>query len=115
MSMPAVRLLKMQSSDVADLLAFQLKLHHAPLFEREYRLCQERRFRADFYFPTSQLVVEVDGGGWINGRHSRGNGMDSDAEKSAIIAKMPARLMRVTPKFVKNGHAVQWILEALKS
>jgi len=114
-TVPAVRLLKMQPNDAAELLAFQLKAHKAPLFEREFRIDPVRRFRIDIFFPKERLAVEVDGGGWVQGRHSRGGGMDSDAEKSALIARLPARLLRVTPKWIKNGQAVQWILEALKS
>jgi|SRR6185312_1807954 len=115
MTLPAVRLLHMQPNDAAELLAFQLKAHKAPFFEREFRIDPKRRFRIDIFFPKERLAVEVDGGGWINGRHSRGNGMDADAEKSALIARLPARLLRTTPKWIKNGHAVQWILAALNA
>lgn len=111
----AVKLVHMQSEDVAELLAFQLRAHKAPQFDREVRIVPDRKFRMDIYFPRERLAVEVDGGGWVNGRHSRGYGMDSDAEKSALIARLPARLLRVTPKWVKNGHAVQWILDALNT
>lgn len=96
-----------------ETLAFQLKAASAPLFERQFPIVAGRRFRADFYFPVGRLVVEVEGGGFINGRHSRGTGIESDAEKSACIARMPARLMRVTPGQVKRGEALDWILKAL--
>lgn len=111
----AVKLVHMSSEDITGLLAFQLKAHHAPQFDREFRICPERKFHIDIYFAKERLAVEVDGGGYINGRHSRGYGMDSDAEKSALIARLPARLLRVTPRWVKNGHAVQWILTALNT
>ncbi len=107
--------LRAKRSEPEEHLAFQLKAVKAPLFERQFRITPERKFMADFYFPTGKLVVEVDGGGWINGRHSRGDGMDLDAEKSALIALLPARLMRVTPKHIYNGNAVEWILKALKA
>lgn len=98
-----------------DTLAFQLKQVKAPLFERQFRITPERKFKADFYFPVGRVVVEVEGGGYINGRHSRGAGMESDAEKSALIAQMPARLIRVTPSQVKKGLALDWILKALST
>lgn len=104
---------KVTKSEPEERLAFQLKAVGAPLFERQFRIHPERRFFADFFFPTGRLVVEVDGGGWANGRHSRGYGMDSDAEKSALIAAMPARLIRVTPKWINTGEALNWILKAL--
>lgn len=102
-------------SEPEELLAFQLKaVPERPLFERQFRIHPERRYKADFFFPKSRLVVEVDGGGWVNGRHGRGQGIENDCEKSSLIAQMPARLMRVTPKQVQKGDALKWILEALK-
>lgn len=105
-------------SEAEDQLAFQLKaIPEKPLFDRQYRIHPDRKFMADFYFANvkgTPLVVEVDGGGFVNGRHSRGMGIERDAEKSALIAAMGARLMRVTPNLVRNGKALKWILEALK-
>ena len=103
------------TSKPADELAFHLLATKAPFFEREFRIVSARRFRADFFFPLARLVVEVDGGGWVNGRHSRGDGIENDAEKSALIAQLPARLMRVTPKQIKDGRALDWILKALST
>lgn len=102
-----------------DLLAFQLKaVPERPIFERQFRIHPNRKFMADFFFPrvkgSSALVVEVDGGIWTGGRHVTGRGVESDCEKSSLIAAMPARLMRVTPNLVRNGKALKWILEALK-
>jgi very-short-patch-repair endonuclease len=109
-----VRLARTEVS-AEDQLAFQLaSIPEQPQFIRQYRIHPDRKFVADFFFSQGPLVVEIDGGGYINGRHSRGQGIENDAEKSALIAAMPARLIRVTPKHVENGLAVQWILEALK-
>lgn len=95
-------------SSPEDELAFQLKAAKI-LFERQFRIHPDRRFKADFYLPKPRLVVEVDGGGYVNGRHSRGKGMERDCEKSAYIAQMPARLIRVTPKHIRSGEALRWI------
>lgn len=96
-------------SEPENLLAFQLDAARIP-FERQYRIHPERRFRADFWLPAPQCVVEIDGGIWTAGRHSRGAGITRDCEKSAYIALMPARLLRVTPDQVKSGRALDWIL-----
>lgn len=105
-------------SAAEDLLAFQLKACGVFDFEREAPIAGGRRFRADFHFynaeyPERQLVVEVEGGAFIQGRHARGAGMRNDCVKSALIAAMPARLIRVLPEHVKSGEALQWILTAL--
>ncbi len=99
-------------SSPEELLAFQLRAAQAPAFERQFRIHPQRRFRCDFYFPGARLAVEVDGGGFIGGRHSRGAGIESDCEKSALIALLPARLLRVTPRQVRDGRALAWILAA---
>ena len=104
-----------KQSEPEENLAWQLKVAKAPIFERQFRITPERKFMADFYFPVGRLVVEVDGGGWVNGRHSRGDGIERDAEKSALIAQMPARLIRVTPKQINNGRALDWIFKALQA
>src|SRR6185312_3510938 len=99
-------------SAAEDALAFQLQSSHLP-FERQVQIHPDRRFRADFYIRAVRLVIEVEGGGFVNGRHSRGKGIESDAEKSFYIARMPARLIRVTPDHIKDGRALKWIQEAL--
>ena len=97
-----------QRSSPEDELAFQLKAAKI-LFERQFKIHPDRRFLADFFLPKPQIVVEIDGGGYVNGRHSRGKGMERDCEKSAYIAQMPARLIRVTPKHIRSGEALRWI------
>ena len=65
------------------------------------------------WFAGAKLGVEIDGGGWTGGRHSRGAGIERDCEKASHIAMAGYRLMRVTPGQVKRGEALQWILVAL--
>jgi very-short-patch-repair endonuclease len=103
-----------RGSKPEDALAWQLRAVKAPAFERQFRIHPDRKFLADFYFPLAQLVVECDGGGFVGGRHGRGLGIEKDAEKSAYIACMPARLLRVTPTQIKDGRALAWVLEAVQ-
>jgi len=79
----------------------------------EHRFCPTRRFRIDVAFPAQMLAVEIEGGGFVGGRHSRGLGMESDAEKSALLAILGWRLIRCTPRQVKNGVAYAWVRQAL--
>lgn len=75
----------------------------------EHRFHETRRWRFDLAFISEKLAVEVDGGGWINGRHSRGGGIEADCEKYAEAMKLGWRVLRVTPKQVQNGMALRWI------
>jgi len=84
-------------------------------WEAEYRFHPVRRWRFDIAFVDRKIAVEVDGGGWIQGRHSRGGGMHSDAEKLSAAAILGWRVLRVTPQWVRSGDAVRWIQEALRA
>ena len=94
-----------------QLLAVQLEqagIHYV----REFVVAPPRKYRADF-FVALDLLIEVEGGAWINGRHSRGSGMEADCEKSALAAARGYRLLRVTPAQVDDGRALQWIQDAI--
>lgn len=95
----------------ADLLAFHLKAAKIH-FEREHRLCKDRRWRLDFLI-AGILAVEVDGAIWTGGRHSRGAGITSDAEKLNQATLMGYKPLRFTPDHVKSGYALRTIEAAL--
>lgn len=50
------------------------------VFSKLIKGCR-RKFRADFYCPHSMLIVEINGGEWIQGRHTRAVGYQNDLEK----------------------------------
>ena len=99
------------TSSAETLLAVQLEQAGIP-FEREFVLAPPRKYRADFYVARD-LLIEVEGGAWIGGRHSRGSGMENDCEKSALAAARGYRFMRVTPAQVDDGRALAWIRDAV--
>jgi hypothetical protein len=110
-------------SDAETLLAVKLEQAGIP-FEREYRFAPPRRWRADFiaWHPAysgfrmadrTAMLVEIDGGGYVAGRHSRGAGMEKDAEKQSAAAILGYRVIRCTPKQVNDGTALKWIRQAL--
>lgn len=41
----------------------------------------QRKWRFDLAYPNLKIAVEVEGGIWIAGRHTRGAGYKSDCEK----------------------------------
>ena len=47
------------------------------------------------------------------GAHSTGAGITRDAEKASLAAIQGYRLILVTGKQIKSGHAINWIREAL--
>jgi hypothetical protein len=115
-----------QRSNGELLLAVQLEQAGIP-FEREYRFAPPRKWRADFaivlfkhpsepaYAAPEQvdILVEIDGGGWVQGRHTRGSGFEKDAEKASAAAILGYRVIRCTPAQVNDGRALSWIRQAL--
>lgn len=96
-------------SAIEEQLLIQLKGVIKSVPEREYRFHATRRWRFDFAYPHLKLAIEVEGGSWINGRHSRGKGMSADCVKynTAIIDGW--RVMRFTSDLIKSGEAIKMI------
>ena len=83
-------------------------------FVREFRFHPDRKFRADFMVGLD-LLVEVDGGTWVEGRHNRGSSIAAEYEKGALAAIRGYRVIHATSEQVADGTCLRWILEALRS
>lgn len=79
----------------------------------EFKFHPVRKWRADFAFPAHRILIEIEGGVWVNGRHSRGAGYSADCEKYSHAALLGYRVFRFTPDMVKSGEAVLMVKEAL--
>jgi hypothetical protein len=55
-----------------------------------------RDWRFDVAIPEYQIAVELDGGTWIQGRHSRGAGVISDMDKINAATVRGWRVLRYT-------------------
>ena len=71
-----------------------------PAPEREYRFHPTRKFRIDFAWPSRKLAVEIDGGIWTGGSHSRGSGLLRNYEKRNAMAILGWRLLCYTPQSI---------------
>lgn len=74
-----------------------------PLPEREYRFHPIRRWRMDYAWPAQKVAVEIQGGTWQGGRHSRGPGYEADCEKQNTALAMGWQLLRYTPGMLKTA------------
>ncbi len=52
-----------------------------PALEREFRFHPVRKWRADFAHIESRTLIEVEGGVFVQGRHTRAAGFIADCEK----------------------------------
>lgn len=72
----------------------------------EYKFCDTRRWKFDFACEALALAIEIEGGVFTRGRHSRGTGMVADMEKYNTAILLGWRLLRYTPQQFDAGH---WI------
>lgn len=95
-------------SELEDELAFQLKAAKIP-YEREIRFHPKRRWRWDFVVQDTKIAIEVEGGIWGMGRHTRGAGFQKDAEKGNEAVILGWKVLRVTPQHIRSGQALEWV------
>jgi very-short-patch-repair endonuclease len=95
---------------LGQLRALSMSDHPLPMPVQEYRF---GRFRFDFAWVDRMLAVEVDGGTWTGGRHTRGAGYERDCVKFAEAMLAGWRVFRVTTDQVESGAALAWIERAL--
>lgn len=81
---------------------------------REHRFHPTRRWRFDFAFPDQKLAVEIEGGIWTGGRHTRGSGYKGDMEKYNEAALLGWKVLRFDGEAVRKGTAIEMVLTALK-
>lgn len=89
---------KLESRLLAD-------IHAAGLPEpvREYRFDATRRWRFDLAWPDRMLAVEVEGGVWTGGRHTRPTGFIADAAKYNAAAAQGWTVLRFTRTEIMGG------------
>ena len=78
-------------------------------FEQEFEFHPKRKWRADFHLVGKKILVEVEGGIWSGGRHTRGKGYIGDMEKYNAATMMGFQVIRFSTDQVKSGHAIQQI------
>lgn len=63
----------------------------------EYAFHPKRKWRFDFAFPLHRVAVEIDGGIWSQGRHTRGSGYLRDLVKFNTAALLGWRVLKYPP------------------
>ena len=100
-------------SQLSDLLKFQMKSAGIPKPFEELEFHNERKWRFDFAWPQFMVAVEVEGGIWSGGAHTRGAHFISDCQKYNEAAIIGWWVLRFPTNMIKDGSALIQIERAL--
>src|SRR5688500_13730349 len=92
----------------------QCQLAGFPVPAAEFRFHGTRKWRFDYCWPAQKVALEVQGGIFQQGRHTRGAGLEKEHEKLNAAAAMGYRVCYVTPKQIANGEALSVVKAALE-
>lgn len=82
--------------------------------EREYAFHAKRKWRFDFAFPDKKIGVEIEGGTWSSGRHSRGPGYEKDLSKYNAAARDGWIVLRFTTRMATSGEAIEEVAAVVR-
>ncbi len=106
-----------QVSEAARRETFSNMLRSArlPMPTPEHRFDAKRMWRFDYAWPDAKVALEVEGGAWTNGRHTRGKGFIADLEKYSEAAVQGWCVIRCVPAALTYVSTENLIRRALKS
>lgn len=98
--------------------------HDLPIPEHEYQFAPPRKWRFDYAWVVNyegipqkiervKLALEIQGGLFTGGRHSRGPALLKEHEKLNTAVILGWRVLFCVPKDLETGKAFEWVKKAL--
>jgi very-short-patch-repair endonuclease len=81
--------------------------------ESEVAFCKGRKFRFDFAIVDKKIAIEIEGGIFSGGRHTRGAGFTKDMEKYNIAVENGWVVLRYSPAEIKKTSTFEQIKKVL--
>lgn len=108
---------KAKASDIAssDLFTALCRSDLRVACVRELKFHPVRRWRFDYAIPSHKVAIEVEGGVWTQGRHTRPKGFLGDMEKYNTATAMGWRILRVTPDTLTTGATLDLVRQTLSA
>ncbi|NRA60837.1 MAG: hypothetical protein HRU25_07970 [Psychrobium sp.] len=105
-----------RSKKQAKILKYEVDalLREFPWHEEEVRFHDKRRWRFDYAWPDSFVALEIHGGVFSKGRHTRGKGFTEDRVKMNSAQLLGWIVIEATTDQVKQGLMVTWLRQAFK-
>lgn len=104
-----------RTSHLEERLALFLASAKLPVPVRELRFAPPRMWRFDFAWPDRFIAVEIEGGVFVRGGHSRGVDFTDDCEKYDIAALLGWRVYRFTVKQFESGWVFLFVRAVLSA
>jgi very-short-patch-repair endonuclease len=105
----------MAKSELEETLLLLIRAEGLPEPEREWRFHPTRRWRLDFAYPDKKIGIEVQGGIYTRGAHSRGTGLERDYEKYNQAQVLGWDVYQFSRKMIESGEAIETIKRVLES
>lgn len=102
---------KEQARKLAQLV--EINLEALPGYKKEIIFHPTRKWRFDYAWSELKIALEVHGGIYTNGRHTRGSGFTEDKVKMNSAQLLGWIVIEATTEHVKNGQMLTWIKEAI--
>lgn len=83
-------------------------------FVKEFQFHKVRKWRFDYALPSHKIALEVEGGAFSYGRHTRASGFIADMEKYNTATCMGWRIVRCTPRQLLTNDTIQMISQLMK-
>lgn len=98
-----------QKFSLGEKVALVIKAQQLPEPEREYRFHPTRKWRFDFAWVLGdfKVALEIEGGIFVRGRHSRGAGYANDADKYNEATKLGWRVFRLTTRQLSSWSKIR--------
>lgn len=86
-------------------------------FKQQFMPVEGRKYRSDFYIPKYNLIIEIEGGIWMQkGRHTTGSGFSADIRKyNAIVLEGYSILRFCGNDFMRIGKDLYVVSSYIKS
>lgn len=85
-----------------------------PAFLTEHRFHPERLWRFDLAWIEGKVALEIEGGTWTGGRHSRGAGLKNDCYKYNAAQAAGWIVIRATTDMLRDDEFLVDLFDALK-
>lgn len=106
---------KDKKTQLTDLFTTMCKNDLNVIVTKEYVFHPSRKWRFDYAIIENKIALEVEGGTWIQGRHTRPLGFINDMEKYNAATILGWRVLRVTPATLYSINTFNMLKEAINN